>query len=92
MYALVRSAQVPSSLRASVTVIDMCWSTCPSWPSHNPIGWICLADGLLWTFIGMINYYCIYGLAQPGSGPFPVAIYTRGNWLWVLTVGLLAIF
>jgi hypothetical protein len=46
----------------------------------------------LWTFIGMINYYCIYGLAQPGSGPFPVAIYTRGNWLWVLTVGLLAIF
>jgi hypothetical protein len=103
LYVLARSAQVPSSLGASVTVIDMLASVpvlafpvvgalIASRRSHNPIGWICLADGLLWAFLGMIDYYGILGLAQPGSVPFPVTIYVLGQWLWVLTVGLLAIY
>ena len=92
MFALARSAHVPSSLGTSVTVIDMLTSVpilafplvgdlIASRRPHNPIGWICLADGLLWTFLGMINYYGVYGLAKPGSVPFPEAIYALGNWL-----------
>jgi hypothetical protein len=34
----------------------------------------------------------VYGLAKPGSVPFPVVIYALGQWLWVPTVGLLAIY
>ena len=60
---------------------------------HNPIGWICLADGLLWMLIAMTDYYGVYGVAKPGSVPFPVAIGTLGNqWLWVPTVGLLGTY
>src|SRR3712207_4170785 len=59
---------------------------------RNPIGWICLADGFLWMFLSMIDYYGVYGLAKPGSVPFPVVIYALGQWLWVPTIGLLAIY
>ena len=60
---------------------------------QNPIGWICLADGLLWMFLGVTDSYSVYGVARPGSAPFPVAIGTLGNqWLWVPTVGLLGIY
>jgi len=60
---------------------------------QNPIGWICLADGLLWMFLGVTDSYSVYGVARPGSVPFPVAIGTLGNqWLWVPTVGLLGIY
>src|SRR5919205_840745 len=60
---------------------------------RNPIGWICLADGLLWMLLSMTDSYSIYGVAKPGSVPFPVAIGTIGNqWLWVPTVGLLGIY
>ena len=59
----------------------------------NPIGWICLADGLLWMVLAVTDQYSIYGLASPGSVPFPVAVGTIGNqWLWVSTVGLLGIY
>ena len=60
---------------------------------ENPIGWICLAVGLLFMLLGMIDYYSIYGVASPGSVPFPVAIGTLSNqWLWLPTVGLLGIY
>jgi hypothetical protein len=60
---------------------------------QNPIGWICLADGLLWMLLTVSDSYSIYGVARPGSVPFPVAIGTIGNqWLWVPTVGLLGIY
>jgi hypothetical protein len=59
----------------------------------NPIGWICLADGLLWMVLAVTNEYSVYGVARPGSVPFPVAVGTIGNqWLWVPTVGLLGIY
>ena len=60
---------------------------------RNPIGWICLADGLLWMVLAVTGSYSVYGNSNPGSVPYPVAVGTIGNqWLWVPTVGLLGIF
>jgi len=103
LFVLARSAQLPSTLGASVTLIDMLTSMpvlafpivgalIASRRPRNPIGWICLADGLLWTFLGMIGTYGIYGLARSGSVAFPVAVYALGEWLWVPAVGLVAIY
>jgi hypothetical protein len=105
LYVLIRAAQAeaPGSLGASRTVIDQMVSVpvlafpivgalIASRRPHNPIGWICLADGFLWMFLAIIDLYGVYGLAKPGSVPFPVVIYALGQWLWVPTVGLLAIY
>jgi hypothetical protein len=105
LYVLARVAQAeaPSSSVASRTVIDQLVSVpilafpivgalIASRRPHNPIGWICLADGFLWMFLAIIDLYGVYGLARPGSVPFPVVIYALGQWLWVPTVGLLAIY
>ena len=60
---------------------------------ENPIGWICLASGLLFMLLAVTDNYSIYGVARPGSVLFPVAVGTIGNqWLWVPTVGLLGIY
>jgi len=60
---------------------------------QNPIGWICLADGLFWSLLGLTDYYSRYGMAQPGSIPFSVAITASlGQWLWLPPVGLLGIY
>src|SRR5215210_605156 len=60
---------------------------------ENSIGWILLADGLLWMILTVTDEYSIYGVARPGSLPYPVAIGTIGNqWLWVPTIGLLGIY
>jgi hypothetical protein len=103
LWIFARSAQLPSGLRASVTLIDMLTSVpllafplvgalIASRRPRSPIGWICLSEGLLWMFLGMIESYGIYGLARPNSVPFPVAVYALGEWLWVPTVGLLVIY
>jgi hypothetical protein len=60
---------------------------------ENSIGWILLADGLLWMLLAVTESYSTYGIARPGSVPYPVAIGTIGNqWLWVPTIGLLGIY
>jgi MFS family permease len=59
---------------------------------RNPIGWILLADGILWMLGGIFDSYRVYSLARPGSVPFPVVIYALGQWLWVPAVGLFAIY
>jgi hypothetical protein len=103
LYVLIRSAPIPSGLVASRTVIDLLISVpvlafpvvgalIASRRPHNPIGWICLAEGFLWMLLSMVDYYGVYGLAKPGSVPFPVGIYALGQWLWVPAVGLLAIY
>ena len=103
LYILARSAHAPSGFVASRTVIDALTSVpvlafpvvgalIASRRPHNPIGWICLAEGFLWMLLSMIDYYGVYGLAKPGSVPFPVVIYALAQWLWVPTVGLLAIY
>ena len=36
---------------------------------ENPIGWICLASGLLFMFLAVTDNYSIYGVAQTRLGP-----------------------
>jgi signal transduction histidine kinase len=59
---------------------------------NNLIGWICVADGFLWMLTVLTGPYTEYGLANPGSLPYPVAIYALTIWLWVPAVGLLGIY
>jgi hypothetical protein len=59
---------------------------------RNPVGWICLADGLLWMLIDTFEYYSTYGVTQGRSVPFPEAIAALNNWLWVPTVGLVGTY
>jgi hypothetical protein len=103
LFVLARSAHVPSSLGASTVgdvVLFMSFSVFPvvgaliaSRRPRNPIGWICLADGLLWALIILSEDYSAYGLAIPGSVPFPVTINALlYAWLWVPAVGLLGVY
>jgi len=59
---------------------------------RNWVGWILLADGLLWTFGSILDSYHAYGLARPDLVPFPVAVYALSQWLWVPAVGLFAVY
>jgi hypothetical protein len=59
---------------------------------ENPIGWLCLVDGLLWTTTDMLDYHSLYAMASPGSVPFPVGLAGVNHWLWVPTVGLLGTY
>src|SRR5215216_5825245 len=60
---------------------------------ENSIGWILLADGLLWMIRAVTESDSTYGIARPVSGPYPVAIGTIVNqWLWIPTTGLLGIY
>jgi hypothetical protein len=60
---------------------------------RNPIGWILLVDGLLWMILSVTDAYYLYGIASPGSVPYPIAVGTISNqWLWMPTVGLLGIY
>jgi hypothetical protein len=103
LYALLRSAQVPSSLGTRLALIDLLagvpflafpvvGALIASKRPHNPIGWICLAVGFLFLLLGMIDFYSVYEVAQPGSVPFPIGIASLGNWLWVPAVGLFATY
>jgi hypothetical protein len=72
-----RSAPVPSGSSVSRTPIDLLVSVpllafplvgalIASRRPRNPIGWICLADGLLLILLGLFDYYSVYGLANSG--------------------------
>ena len=59
----------------------------------NPIGWICLSAGLFWMLIIFSGDYSAYGVAVPGSVPFPVTVNALlYAWLWVPAVGLMGIY
>jgi hypothetical protein len=60
----------------------------------NPIGWICLAAGIIWMLSNLTIGYGTYGLlaARPGSVPFPAAIGSLGGWTWAPTLGLLGTY
>jgi hypothetical protein len=104
-FVLIRAAQAeaPGSLVTSRSIIDLLVSVpflafplvgalIASRRPHNPIGWICLAVGLLWMLLGLFDFYGVYGLAKPDTVPFPVVIYALVEGLWLPTVGLLAIY
>jgi hypothetical protein len=103
LFVLARSAEVPSSWNADLTVVGMLGSglflvfplvgaLIASRRPENPIGWLLLADGFLWMTTNMLDYYGVYGLAEPGSLPFPLGAAGISNWLWVPEVGLLATY
>jgi len=59
----------------------------------NPIGWICLAIGIIWMIVPISTSYGVYGLVvRPGSVPFPAAIGSLAEWIWVPAVGLVGIY
>ena len=98
-FLLVRSVQLSGSLGADLTVVvlllylpflafPIVGAFIASARPENPIGWILLADGLLWMCISVTDFYGLYGLAVPGSVPFPLVMAGLNNWLWVPAVGL----
>jgi hypothetical protein len=60
--------------------------------SKDPIGWILLADVVLWMLTGMMAYYGVYGVASPGSIPLPLIVAGINNVMWVPTVGVLGTY
>ncbi|MBA2782908.1 MAG: hypothetical protein H0T74_08310 [Rubrobacteraceae bacterium] len=103
LLVLARSAHIPSSWEANLTVgnllggapfliFPLVGALIASRRPRNAIGWILLADGLLWMFLGMTDYYAVYGVARPGSVPFPVGVAGINNFMWVPAVGLLGTY
>jgi hypothetical protein len=100
---LVRSADVPDSWGADLTTggqlvflpflaFPLVGALVASRRPENPIGWVCLAVGLLWMLIDVTDRYVVYGVASPGSVPLPMMIAGINNWLWVPAVGLIGTY
>ena len=103
LWVLAHSTHVPRSLDADLTtgsllgqalflVFPLVGALIASKRPENPIGWLCLVDGLLWTTTNMLDYHSLYGMASPGSVPFPEVLAGVNHWLWVPTVGLLGTY
>ena len=105
LFVLVRAAQAeaPGGLVTGRSILDLLISVpflafplvgalIASKRPRNPIGWICLAFGLLWMLLGLLDLYGVYGLANPDTVPSPVVSYALAGWLWLPNVGLLAIY
>ena len=103
LWVLAHSTHVPQSLDADLTtggllgqalflVFPLVGALIASRRPQNPIGWLCLVDGLLWTTTNMLDYHSLYGMASPGSVPFPEVLAGVNHWLWVPTVGLLGTY
>ena len=103
LYALARSAPVPDSWDVNFNIAGLLGiapflafpvvgALIASRQPRNPVGWILIADGLLWTTTDMLGNYSVYGMASPGSVPFPLGAAALNNWLWVPSVGLLATY
>ena len=100
---LARSAQVPSSWGANLSisglfgqalffVFPLVGALIAARRPRNPIGWILLMVGLLWMLSKLLDYYAVYGVATPGSLPFPVGVAALNHLLWVPAVGLLGTY
>jgi hypothetical protein len=103
LFISARSAHLPASRASDFSVgglliyvpflaFPMVGALVASRRPENPIGWICLAVGLLWMFIGLTDLYGLYGVALPGSVPFPIILAGINNFLWVPAVGLLGTY
>ena len=99
---LLRSAHVPGGgdnstgdvlIFVSFLAFPVVGALIASRRPRNPIGWICLADGLMWMLIVVSDEYSAYALARPGSLPFPATVHALlYAWLWVPAVGLLGTY
>jgi len=103
LLALVRTVHLPESWDVNLSlglqtagalflVFPLVGALIASRRPRNPIGWILLADGLLFTLSFMLDYYGVYGVAVPSSLPFPVVVAGINSWLWVPAVGLLGTY
>jgi uncharacterized membrane protein SirB2 len=103
LFVLARSAHVPSGWGADLSVggllggaafliFPLLGALIAARHPRNPMGWILLAEGLLWTLGDTLNYYALCGVARPGSVPFPLGVAGINNWVWVPTVGLMGTF
>jgi hypothetical protein len=72
LLVLARSAHIPSGWEANLTAGDLLGGVIylifplvgaliASRRPRNAIGWILLAEGLLWMFLGITDYYGLYG-------------------------------
>ena len=103
LFASARLAPVPDSRGAHLPVGDLLpyvpflafpvvGALVASRRPENPVGWLCLAVGLLWMFSGFTDVYGFYGVARPGSAPFPIVLAGINNFLWVPSVGLVGTY
>jgi hypothetical protein len=103
LYVFARSAHIPSSWGADLSVgkflggvlfliFPLVGTLIAARRPRNPIGWILLADGLLWMLTGKMDYYGHCGIATPGSVPFPVIVAGMNSFAWVSAVGLLGTY
>jgi len=103
LYVLLSSAHIPSSWDANPSIGDLLGgllflvfplvgALIAARRPRNPIGWILLADGLLWMLSDLMDDYSLYGVASPGSVPFPVVAAGINNLMWVPAVGLMGTF
>ncbi len=46
----------------------------------------------MWMLTGMMDYYGVYGVARPGSIPFPVIVAGINNVMCVPAVGVLGTY
>lgn len=103
LFASARLAPVPDSRGAHLPVGDLLpyvpflafpvvGALVASRRPENPVGWICLAVGLLWMFSSFTDVYGFYGVTRPGSVPFPILLAGINNFLWVPAVGLIGTY
>jgi hypothetical protein len=104
LYVATRSMQPPSNWGtggdSAVLIVILPFLTFPlvgaliaSKRPNNPVGWICLAVGIIWMIMPISSSYGIYGLVvRPSSVPFPAAIGSLGEWMWAPAVGLFGIY
>jgi len=103
LWFLARGADLPGSWRADVSIgglvggalflaFPLVGALIASKRPENAVGWLCLAVGLMWTLLGMLDYYSYYGAATPGSVPCPVAMAGISDLMWVPAMGILGTY
>jgi hypothetical protein len=104
LYVLTRSVQPPATWGtggdSAVLIFVLPFLAFPvvgaliaSRRPDNPIGWICLTSGIFWMLSISTSAYGLYVIVlRPGSLPFPAAVGSLGDWMWVPALGLLGTF